>query len=96
MKRNKILIIVVVILVLGTIGLFFEDEDKPKEKAEVSSNLDVTDEELDAKCEEIGKMYGMELDKVKETFGEEGLNQIKEDIKVEKAADFVRVNAVEK
>ena len=38
----------------------------------------------------------MDTDKVKETFGEEGLKQIKEDIKVEKAADFVRDNAVEK
>ena len=66
------------------------------EAVAVAEKFDVTDEELDAKCEEIGKMYGMELDKVKETFGEEGLNQIKEDIKVEKAADFVRDNAVEK
>ena len=66
------------------------------EAVAVAEKFDVTDEDLDAKCEEIGKMYGMELDKVKETFGEEGLNQIKEDIKVEKAADFVRDNAVEK
>ena len=66
------------------------------EAVAVAEKFDVTDEKLDAKCEEIGKMYGMELDKVKETFGEEGLNQIKEDIKVEKAADFVRDNAVEK
>lgn len=61
-----------------------------------AENLEASDEDVDAKFEEIAKMYNIEPEKIKENAGEDGINQMKEDIKVEKAADFVTNNAVEK
>ena len=61
-----------------------------------AEKFEISDADVDAKFEEMAKMYNMELDKIKELMGEEGLKQMKEDLKVEKAADFVRDNAVEK
>lgn len=61
-----------------------------------AEKFEAEDSDVDAKLDEMSKMYNMELDKLKEIVGEEGLKQMKEDIKVEKAADFVRDNAVEK
>ena len=61
-----------------------------------SENLEASDEDVDAKFEEIAKMYNIEPEKIKENAGDDGIKQMKEDIKVEKAADFVTSNAVEK
>ncbi|MCI8306493.1 MAG: trigger factor [Lachnospiraceae bacterium] len=61
-----------------------------------AENLEASDEDADAKFEEIAKMYNVEAEKIKENAGEDGIRQMKEDIKVEKAADFVTSNAVEK
>ena len=58
--------------------------------------MQASDEEVNTKIEEIAKNYGMEVDQVKETFGEDEMNQMKEDIKVEKAVNFVTEKAVEK
>jgi len=66
------------------------------EAVAAAEKFEVTDEEVDAKFEDIAKMYGVEAAKIKENAGEDGIKQMKEDIKVEKAADFVRDNAVEK
>lgn len=59
-------------------------------------NIEASDEDLDAKLESMAKAYGMEAAKLKETVGEKELEQIKEDIKVEKAVEFVTASAVEK
>ncbi len=61
-----------------------------------AENLEASDEDVDAKFEEIAKMYNIEPEKIKENAGDDGIKQMKEDIKVEKAADFVTSNAVEK
>ncbi len=65
------------------------------EAVAAAEEFDATDEEIDDKIKELADMYGMEIDKVRETFGEEGIKQMKEDIKVEKAVDFVRDSAKE-
>lgn len=61
-----------------------------------AEKLEASDGEVDEKIEQIAKAYGMEADKLKETIGEKEMEQIKEDIKVEKAVEFVTDSAVEK
>ena len=61
-----------------------------------AENIDVSDEETTEKIEQIAKSYGMEADKLKDTIGEKEMEQIKADIKVEKAVEFVTDSAVEK
>ena len=54
-----------------------------------------TDEDFDKEIEKMAESYKMEKDKVKEMIGEDGAKQIKEDLAVSKAADFVTENAKE-
>ena len=61
-----------------------------------AENIDVSDEETTEKIEQIAKSYGMEADKLKDTIGEKEMEQIKADIKVEKAVEFVTDSAGEK
>lgn len=61
-----------------------------------AENLEASDEDVDAKFAEIAGMYNIEPEKIKENAGEDGISRIREDIKVEKAADFVTDNAIEK
>lgn len=65
------------------------------EAVAAAEGIEVSDEEVDEKIEEMAKMYGMEASQIKETIREEDTAQIKEDIKVEKAVDFVTEAAVE-
>jgi trigger factor len=65
------------------------------EAVAAAENLEATDEDVDNKLKEMADMYGMEADKIKESAGEDGLKQIRQDISVEKAIDFVRDSAVE-
>ena len=44
----------------------------------------------------MAKMYGMDAATIKESIGEAEINQMKEDIKVEKAVELVTDAAVEK
>lgn len=66
------------------------------EAVAAAEKLEASDGEVDEKIEQIAKAYGMEADKLKETIGEKEMEQIKEDIKVEKAVEFVTDSAVEK
>ena len=43
----------------------------------------------------MASMYQMEVDKVKEMLGEDGKEQVSQDVAVQKAVDFVVKNAVE-
>lgn len=61
-----------------------------------AENLTVSDEELDAKYQEIADQYKMELDKVKEALGENGKTGITGDILVQKAISLIADSAVEK
>ncbi len=60
-----------------------------------AEGLEATDEDLDKEIEKMAESYKMEKDKVKEMIGEDGAKQIKEDLAVSKAADFVTENAKE-
>ena len=64
------------------------------EKIAELEKIEVSDKELDAKLEEMAKAYNMELDKIKEMLKEEDLENIKKDVKIEKAVDFVLSKAV--
>lgn len=63
------------------------------EKIAELENIQVDDEALEAEYNKLAENYKMEVEKVKEIIGKEGLV---EDIKVEKAMDLVRENAIEK
>ena len=65
------------------------------EKIAEVEKLEVSDEDVDAEIKRIAEMYGMEADKFKETFGEAEMNNIREDLKIQKAIDFVAEHAVE-
>ena len=60
-----------------------------------AEGLTVSEEELDAKYQEIADQYKMELDKVKELLGENGKKGITGDLLVQKAISVIADNAVE-
>lgn len=61
------------------------------EKIAELENLTVTDEDTEAEIKKIAGMYGLETDKVKEQVSPD---MLAEDIKVGKAVDIVKANAV--
>ena len=61
------------------------------EKIAELENLTVTDEDIEAEIKKIADMYGLETDKVKEQVSPD---MLAEDIKVGKAVDIVKANAV--
>ncbi len=60
-----------------------------------AEGFDATEEEIDAEIKRIAESYGMEYDKLKDVIREEDRKNLIEDIKVQKALDFVTDNAVE-
>lgn len=60
-----------------------------------AEKLEVSDEKYDEEIARMASMYQMEADKLKELIGENEEKQIREDIKVQMAAEFVRDAAVE-
>lgn len=65
------------------------------EKIAEVENIGVSDEELDHEFEEMAKAYKMEVEKIKEIMGDEEKAQMKKDLQVQKAIDFVADNAIE-
>lgn len=63
------------------------------EKIAELENIEVNDEAIEAEYNKLAENYKMDVEKVKEIIGKDGLV---EDIKVEKAMDLVRENAIEK
>ncbi len=61
-----------------------------------AENIEVTDGDLEEELKVMAEAYQMELEKVKELLPEKSMEQIKEDIAVRKAAEFVVENAKEK
>lgn len=55
-------------------------------------NITVEDGELDAKLEEMAKMYGLTAEKIKEMIGEQGLNSVKQEILTNKVINFLKEN----
>ena len=65
------------------------------EKVAELENLEATDEQVDEKLGEMAKSYGMELEKLKEIFSADYLEQFRNDMKTELAGKFLGENAVE-
>lgn len=60
-----------------------------------AENIEVSDEDVDKKLEEMAAMYGIEADKFKGYIGDKEKESIKKDIAVEKAAEFIVANIKE-
>lgn len=61
-----------------------------------AEKIEVTDEDYEEELKNMAEAYQMEVDKVKELLPEKSVGQIKKDIAVRKAAEFVVENAKEK
>lgn len=61
-----------------------------------AEDIQVSEEDYDAEIKKMAEVYHMEEDKVKETLGEKGREQLMQDLAVGKAVEFVVENAVEK
>lgn len=60
-----------------------------------AENIEATDEDYEEELKTMAEAYQMEVDKIKEMLPEKSADQIKKDIAVRKAADFVVENAKE-
>ncbi len=65
------------------------------EKVAETENIQISDEEVDAELSKIADSYKMELDKVKELYGEDALERLKKDLSLQKAAELIGDSAVE-
>lgn len=61
-----------------------------------AEKIAATDDEIEGELKKMADAYQMELDKVKELLGDEQKKQLAQDLAVQKAAEFVVENAVEK
>ena len=66
------------------------------EAVAAAENIVATDEDFEEELKAMAEAYQMEVDKVKELLPEKSKEQIKEDLAVKKAAEFVVENAKEK
>ena len=60
-----------------------------------AENIEISDERVDEEIAKMAEQYKMEADKLKEMMGEYEIAQMKEDLAVQAAVDFVRDSAVE-
>lgn len=65
------------------------------EAVAAAEKMEVSDEEFAAEIKTMGEAYQLEPDKVKEMLGENGSKQVREDICIKKAVEFVVENAKE-
>ena len=65
------------------------------EKIAEVEKIEVTDEDLDAEIERMAGQYGLEVDKMKDIFAGEERENLRSDLQVRKAADFLAEHAVE-
>ncbi len=61
-----------------------------------AENIEVSEDKLDEEIQKMAEMYGMEAEKVKELLGEAEKEQMKKDLALQAAVDFLVENAVEK
>ena len=61
-----------------------------------AENIEVSDEEFDKEIETMAEVYQMDASKVKEMLGEKEMKNIRQDLAVRKAAEFVAENVKEK
>lgn len=60
-----------------------------------AENLEVTEADVEAEMQKMADQYKMEVDKVKEFFGENQIDEMKKDLAIQKAIDLVTEAAVE-
>ena len=65
------------------------------EAVAAAENLKPSEEDIEEEIKTMGEAYRMEIDKVKELLGENGMKQVAEDLAVRMAVDFVVENAKE-
>ena len=58
-----------------------------------AENITASDEDVDAQFDKMAEAYKMEKDQIKGMFGEEQMAQLKEDLAVQKAIDFLVAEA---
>ena len=58
-----------------------------------AENLTATDEDLEEELKSMAEQYGMEVERIKENFGEASMKMIKKDIRIRKALDLMCENA---
>lgn len=89
---------------MGTTLDQFKEQMKPSAERQVkgtlaleaiakTENIEVSDEEVEEQLKKMAETYNMELDKVKGFMRDEDLENIKADLKISKALDFVVENA---
>ena len=66
------------------------------EAVAAAEKIEATEEDYEEELKSMAEAYQMDVDKVKELLPEKSVQQIKEDIAVKKAAEFVVDNAKEK
>ena len=60
-----------------------------------AENLEVTEADVEAEMQKMADQYKMEVEKVKEFFGENQIDEMKKDLAIQKAIDLVTEAAVE-
>ena len=65
------------------------------EAVAAAENITASEEEIEEELRKMSEAYKMDPEKVEEMLGEDGREQVSEDICVRKAVDFVVENAVE-
>ena len=65
------------------------------EEVAKAENIEVSDDEVNAELQKMADQYQMEVEKVKEILGESQIKTLREDLAVQKAAEFIVDNAKE-
>lgn len=60
-----------------------------------AENIEASEEDVEKEIADMAEQYKMEADKIREAIGETGLEQMKKDIAVQKALDYLVENAIE-
>ena len=60
-----------------------------------AEQIEATEEEIEEEIRKMAESSKKEIDEVKRILGEEGVKQVKEDLCIRKAIDFITENAVE-
>lgn len=65
------------------------------EAVAAKENLEVAQEKMEEQLSKMAKAYHMEVEKIKETLGEAGLKQMKDDLKIDAAVELIKEKAKE-
>lgn len=65
------------------------------EAVALKEDFQIAEEKIEEELKKMSENYKMELDKIKEILGETGLEQMKNDLKIQAAVDFIRDHAKE-